>query len=343
MHMVTSHNRLQPKTITPPSLQDIWIAKKRIASFIKTTPLVQSERLSSVSDTAAYLKLENFQETGSFKLRGAANKILSLSEEERKKGVTTFSTGNHGLAVAYVARQLGVKAHICISNRVPINKVKKLSEMGAEVRQAGQNQDDAEAFSYELRDREGMTVIKPFDDPDVIAGQGTIALELLEELPNLDTCVIPLSGGGLLSGIALGLKATNPNIQVIGVSMKRAAVMYESIRANRPVIIPEETTLADSLLGGIGADNRYTFTMVRNYVDDIVLLSEEEIARGMSFLFRHHQIGVEGAAATAVSVLLHKKTRKIGLRTAALVSGSNVDVDRLLEIISAHKGDEIGC
>ncbi|WP_226654811.1 hydroxyectoine utilization dehydratase EutB [Pseudalkalibacillus hwajinpoensis] len=338
--MATSHNRLPSKTLTPLTLQDIWIAKKRIASFVKTTPLLYSERLSRESETTAYLKLESLQETGSFKLRGAANKILSLSEEERQKGVTTFSTGNHGLAVAYVARQLGVKAHICISNRVPFNKVRKLQEMGAVVQRVGQNQDDAESYCYNLRDEEGMTVIKPFDDPDIIAGQGTIALELLDELPDIDTCVIPLSGGGLLSGVALGLKAANPNIQVIGVSMVRAAVMYESIRANRPVVIPEETTLADSLLGGIGPDNRYTFSMVKDYVDDIVLLSEEEIARGMSFLFRHHQIGVEGAAATAVSVLLHKKTRKIGLRTAAIVSGCNVDADRLLEIISTHKDDE---
>ena len=338
--MATSQNRLPSKTLPTLTLQDIWIAKKRIASFVKTTPLLYSERLSKKSETAAYLKLENLQETGSFKLRGAANKILSLSEEERKKGVTTFSTGNHGLAVAYVARQLGVKAHICISNRVPFNKVKKLHDMGAEVRRVGQNQDDAEAYSYQLRDEEGMTVIKPFDDPDVIAGQGTIALELLEELPDIDTCVIPLSGGGLLSGIALGLKAANPNIQVIGVSMKRAAVMYESIRAQRPVTIPEETTLADSLLGGIGPDNRHTFTMVKDYVDEIVLLSEEEIAQGMSFLFRHHQMGVEGAAATAVSVLLHEKSEKIGLRTAAIVSGCNVDADRLFEIISTYKDDD---
>ncbi|WP_273854281.1 hydroxyectoine utilization dehydratase EutB [Guptibacillus spartinae] len=338
--MTTSHNRLPSKTLTPLTLQDIWIAKKRIALFVKTTPLLHSERLSRESETTAYLKLESLQETGSFKLRGAANKILSLSEEERRKGVTTFSTGNHGLAVAYVARQLGVKAHICISNRVPFNKVRKLQEMGAVVQRVGQNQDDAESYCYNLRDEEGMTVIKPFDDPDIIAGQGTIALELLDELPDIDTCVIPLSGGGLLSGVALGLKAANPSIQVIGVSMKRAAVMYESIRANRPLVIPEETTLADSLLGGIGPDNRYTFSMVKDYVDDIVLLSEEEIARGMSFLFRHHQLGVEGAAATAVSVLLHKKTRKLGLRTAAIVSGSNVDADRLLEIISTHKDDE---
>ncbi|WP_347551529.1 threonine/serine dehydratase [Pseudalkalibacillus hwajinpoensis] len=333
------HNGLHSTTC--PTLRDIWIAKKRIASFIKATPLVHSDRLSIESGTDAYLKLENLQPTGAFKLRGAANKILSLSEEEREKGVTTFSTGNHGLAVAYVAKQLGMKALICISNRVPLNKVTKLHDLGAEVRRIGENQDDAEAYCYQLRDEEGMSVIKPFDDPEVIAGQGTIALELLDELPDIDTCIIPLSGGGLLSGIALGLKVADPSIRIIGVSMKNAAVMYESIRINKPVTLVEQDTLADSLLGGIGPDNAYTFSMVKEYVDEIVLLSEDEIASGIAFMWHQHQMGVEGAAATAVSVLLHRKAKGISKRTAAIISGGNVDSTRLLDVITA-RGDRYG-
>jgi len=339
--MVLSQNNHSHSTSTQqPTLRDIWQAKKRISPFITNTPLVFKEDLTKESGTNAYMKFENLQPTGAFKLRGAANKILSLSDEDREKGVTTFSTGNHGLAVAYMAKQLGIPAVVCISNRVPSNKVDKIREMGAEISITGENQDDAEGYCYHLQETEGMTVIKPFDDPEVIAGQGTIALELLEVLPEMDTCVIPLSGGGVLSGIALGLKMADPSIQIIGVSMEHSAVMYESIRANKPVILKEQDTLADSLLGGIGPDNAYTFSMVKQYVDEIVLLTEQEIAQGMSYIWNRYQMGVEGAAATPVSVLLYKKAKHLGNHTVNLVTGNNVAPSRLIEIV--NKGDGYG-
>ncbi|MYL34948.1 pyridoxal-phosphate dependent enzyme [Pontibacillus yanchengensis] len=321
-----------------PTQRDIWQAKQRIATFITNTPILRTDVLSKQSGTNAYLKLENLQQTGAFKLRGAANKILSLSEEDRQKGVTTFSTGNHGLAVAYVAKQLGIPVVVCISNRVPTNKVNKIREMGAEISIVGESQDEAQEYCYTLQETKGMTVVKPFDDKEVIAGQGTIALELLESIPEMDTCIIPLSGGGLFSGIALGLKVADPSIRIIGVSMEHSAVMYESIQAGKPIVLEEQDTIADSLLGGIGDNNTYTFSMVKQYVDEIVLLSEKEIAQGMSYIWHQHQLGVEGAAATPVSVLLHAKAKQVGHHTVNIITGNNVDPTRFLEAVKS--GDD---
>ncbi|TLS36148.1 hydroxyectoine utilization dehydratase EutB [Pseudalkalibacillus caeni] len=317
------------------SLREVWKARKRISAYIEKTPLLHSPLLSQ-KGAAIHLKMENLQPIGAFKIRGAANKILSLSQEEKERGVTTFSTGNHGMAVAYIAKQLGIRAIVCISNRVPKVKVDKIREMGAEVKIIGENQDDAESHCYFLENTEGITVIKPFDDPYVIAGQGTIGLELLEQFPDIDSVVVPLSGGGLLSGIGAVLKQTDPSIKVIGVSMERSAVMHESIKAERPVVIKEESTLADSLLGGIGLENEYTFQMVKRYMDEIVLLTEEEIADGMGFMFQNHRIGVEGAAATAVAAVLHDKIKSPVKQTAAIISGSNVDPLSLHAVINDY-------
>src|SRR5690625_3301339 len=179
-------------------------------------------------EKSIYLKLENVHEIGAFKIRGAANKMLSLTDEEKEQGVTTFSTGNHGLAVAFVAQEMGIKAVICISNRVPNAKVTRLKQMGAKVIKVGESQDEAESYCHTLQNEQGLTVVKPFDDLHVIAGQGTIGLELLEEIPQVDTVVIPISGGGLFAGISFVLKEYNPDIRIIGVSMEKSPVMYES-------------------------------------------------------------------------------------------------------------------
>src|SRR5690606_5149226 len=188
------------------TLKHVWEAKKRISSIVSRTPLIASSTLNDQLGTSAYLKLENYHEIGAFKIRGAANKLLSLSTDEKAKGVTTFSTGNHGLAVAFVAKQIGIKAIICVSNRVPEAKINRLNRLGAEVQIVGKSQDDAEEFCYRLQEERGLTVIKPFDDPHVIHGQGTIGLELIDDLPNIDTAIIQVSGGGLFAGIAFVLK-----------------------------------------------------------------------------------------------------------------------------------------
>lgn len=315
------------------TLQAVWQAKNRIKSIVQRTPLVSSEALKERFQTNAYLKLENLHETGAFKIRGATNKLLSLSDEEKEKGVTTFSTGNHGLAVAYVAKQLGMRAVICVSNRVPKAKIDRLNRLGAEVQIVGSSQDDAEAHSYSLQENEGLTVIKPFDDLHVIAGQGTIGLEILEDAPNVDMAIIPVSGGGLFAGIAYVLKENFPHIKIVAVSMERSAVMYESLRAGRPVQLEEQETLADSLLGGIGFDNKYTFPMVKKYADEFVLVSEDEIAAGMKFLAEEHRMIVEGAAATGVASILSGKVDASGKNVVTIVTGNNVDINVIKHIL----------
>jgi len=329
--------------ISDVTMLDVYLARQRIASIAKRTPLIRSPLLAQHIGASVYLKLENIQETGAFKLRGAANKILSLTADEKARGVIAFSSGNHGLAVSYVARQLGVKAVICISKRVPSTKVNAIKRLGAEIVVCGESQDEAEEHAFQMQKEQGLTMINPSDGPFVIAGQGTIGLELLEDLPEMDTVIVPLSGGGLISGIALALKSASTTIRVIGVSMERAPVMYHSLRAGKPVVLEEEETLADGLAGGIGLDNRYTFRMVQEYVDDTILVSEKEIAEAMAFALEKHHLVVEGAGAVGIAALLHRRVREVGRNVVIVVSGSNVDIPLLLKIAQDHntrsKGD----
>ncbi|WP_338450660.1 hydroxyectoine utilization dehydratase EutB [Niallia oryzisoli] len=330
--MIKAYERLQSGQF----IQKIWKARKQIKPIISTTSLIHSLPLSEKVDSNVYLKLENLQKTGSFKVRGAANKILNLTEEEKRCGVATFSTGNHGLAVAYVAQKLGIQSTICISNRVPKAKVDALKKSGAQIEMIGDSQDDAEKYCYELEERYGMTVVKPFDDLDVIAGQGTIGFEILEEVPDLEALLVPLSGGGLLAGTALALKSINPSIQVIGVSMERSPVMYESIKVGNPVVLREQYTLADSLLGGIGLNNEYTFNMIKENVDDLLLVSEEEIAEGMGFMIDAHRMVVEGAAAVGMAAILNKKLSKIYRKIGTIVTGCNVDLSVVTHVLQNY-------
>lgn len=323
----------------PPSISmaDIFWARQTIASIARKTPLIKAGKLSQRAGAPVYLKLETLQETNSFKIRGAANKLLNLSGAEQARGVIAVSTGNHGRAVSYVAGQLGIQAVVCISERVPPNKVAAIQQLGAEVVVHGQSQDEAGRRAFQLQQERGLTMVDPFDDRFVIAGQGTIGLELLEDLPRLDTVLVPLSGGGLIGGIALALKSASPAIRVIGLSMERAPVMYHSLQAGRPVQMPEEETLADSLQGGIGLANQYTYDLVRRYVDDIILLSEAEIARGMAYALLEHHLVVEGAGATGIAALLHGKIPARGGPVAVILSGGNVDMASLFKIVQAYR------
>ncbi|GGC99564.1 hydroxyectoine utilization dehydratase EutB [Thalassobacillus devorans] len=317
------------------TFRDIWRAKKRIATIATKTPLLFSQPLSDRMGSHVYIKLENMQPTGAFKLRGAANKMLSLTEEERKKGVATFSTGNHGIAVAYVAGKNNIPATVCISKRVPQEKVKKLKELGAHVEIVGDNQDDAEQYCYELEKQSGITVVKPFDDPEVIAGQGTIGLEILEDCPEIDQAIIPLSGGGLLAGISLALKTTDPQINITGVSMEQGAVMHESLKHGKPIVLKEADTLADSLLGGLGPDNRYTFSMVKQLMDESVLVSEDSIAKGIMFMLEYHKMAIEGAAGAGIGWLLGEESNKYK-NIVLVISGNNVDHDTIRSLTGKY-------
>ena len=317
------------------TLQDVYQARQRIAGLAIRTPLIDSPRLAELVGAAVHLKAESLQRTGSFKIRGAANCMLGLTAEQRSRGVITVSTGNHGRAVSYVARQLGIHAVVCMSTRVPPDKAEAIKRLGAETVLHGSSYDDAERHALRLQEARGLTMIDPFDDPLIVAGQGTIGLELLEDLPDLDTVVVPLSGGGLISGIALVLKSANPRIRVIGVSMDRAPVMVHSLQAGRPVVMEELDTLADALVGNIGAENRYTFRFVQQYVDDAVLVSEAEIAEGMAFALEQHHLVVEGGGAVGIAALLSGRVPGLGREVAVIASGSNVSPSKLTEIVAS--------
>ncbi|MBH0230360.1 pyridoxal-phosphate dependent enzyme [Halobacillus yeomjeoni] len=316
----------------PFALKEMWKAQKRIRSIVEETPLVYSDALSRRLNKQVYLKLEQTHPTGSFKIRGAANKLLSLSESDRKKGVTTFSTGNHGISVAYVAEQLGMTCVVCLSDRVPKEKLNRLKRLGARVEIVGQNQDDAEAYCYQLAKEEGLTIVKPFDDADIIAGQGTIGLEIMQQCPDVQHVIIPLSGGGLLSGIGYILKSIDPNIKITGVSPQRSAVMYESLKKGQPIEMKEEHTLADSLLGGIGIDNRYTFPMTKAYMDQGRKVSERSIRDGVLFMLEYHKMAVEGAAGAGVGLLLEEK-EKCDDPVIIVISGNNIDHETISELV----------
>ena len=307
-------------------LIDLCRARHRLAGHVLHTPLVHSPSLSRIAGGSVHLKLECRQTTGSFKLRGATNALLKLDAAARARGVVGASTGNHGRALAYAARRLGMHAVICMSRLVPANKVEAIRALGAEVRITGATQDEAALDAARLVRDSGLTLVPPFDDPDVIAGQGTAGLELLDDLPIVDTVLVPLSGGGLLAGVALALKRVSPAIRVIGVTMERGCAMHASLRAGRPVQVEEVETLADSLGGGIGLDNRYTFPMVRALVDDTVLVSEEEIAAAIGHAYREEQVVIEGAGAVGIAALLSARVSPTGV-TAVLVSGANIDME----------------
>jgi threonine dehydratase len=319
-------------TIYDVTMHEIYLARQKIASVAWRTPLVHSSPLTKRVGSSIYLKLENLQETGSFKIRGAANKMLNLTAEEKARGVVTGSSGNHGLAIAYVASRLDINAVICISARVPSNKADTIRHLGADVVVHGESYDESVSHALQLAEERGLTVIDSFDDPHVIAGQGTIGLELLEDLPEIDMAIVPLAGGGLLGGIALALKSANPAIQVIGVSMERAPVMYYSLKAGAPIEMEEQETIAHALAGGLGQDNRYTFRIAQQYVDDVVLVSEGAIAEAMVFALERHHLVVEGAGAVGLAALLHQRVRDVGRNVAVVVSGSNVEIPLLLKI-----------
>jgi threonine dehydratase len=318
------------------TLDDIHRARDIIRDSVRHTPLVPSQGLSDIAGVPVHLKLETLQDIGAFKIRGATNKLASLTDDEKLRGVVAVSTGNHGRGVAAAARKMGIRAVICMGNLVPENKLVGIKALGAEVRIIGKSQDDAEVEAQRLIDEEGLVNAHPFDDKYVIAGQGTIGLELLEDMPDVKTVIVPLSGGGLAGGIALALKASNPDVRVVGVSMEKGAAMIESIEAGKPVPVEELATLADSLGGGIGLENRYSFELCRDYIDDLITLTEEQIAAAMAHFYWKEQIIVEGGGSVGAGVILNNLAPDLQGPVAVVVSGRNVDMAKLHQIIDDH-------
>ncbi len=315
------------------TLDDIRAARERIRGLAVETPLKPAYRLSEQVGRPVHLKLETTQPTGAFKLRGAANAVLSLPEDVRQRGVITMSSGNHGQALAYVANELGIPAIVCLSEQVPEAKAEGIRRRGAEVVVAGRDQDLATEHALRLATESGLTYISPFDEPNVIAGQGTIALEILEQAPGVDTIIVPVSGGGLMGGIALAARARRPTVRLLGVSQALGPAMHDSIRAGRIVEVEEEPSLADALQGGIPADNRYTFTLCRDLVDEIFLLTEDEIAEAMVYALLHERLVLEGGGAVGIGALLGDAIRpSLGDEIVVVLSGDNLDPRRLVRL-----------
>jgi len=301
--------------------------------MVMVTPLIDSPVLSATAGVPVSLKAECLQETGSFKVRGAANALLALPADRRESGVVAVSSGNHGRAVAYVAKALGIRATICLSARVPPFKVEAIAALGARVVVGGPDQDDAEAAARRLVADEGVTLIHPFDDPLVIAGQGTIGLEVLDQRPDTRALVVPLSGGGLISGIAAAVHAADPGIAVFGVSQDRGPAMYDSLRAGRIVPVVEVDTLADALAGGLGEENRHTFEMCRSLLTDTVLVGERAIAEAMRLLHGEHGLRVEGGGAVGVAAVLSGVLSVAG-PTVIVLSGGNVGDEDFARVLA---------
>jgi len=315
-------------------LSDVLAARAVIRGVADGTPLVPSPFLSCIARGEVLLKLESMQPMGAFKLRGALNAVWSLRADA--PGVVCCSTGNHGRAVAWAARARGLRAVVCLSALVPEVKVAGIRALGAEVRIVGRSQDDAQKEATGLAAGEGLVEIPPFDDPAVIAGQGTIGLELLEARPDLRTLLVPLSGGGLAAGIAVAARAIDPAIRVIGLTMERGAAMHAALRAGRPVPVEEVASLADSLGGGIGRDNRHSFALCRDLLDGTVLVSEDDIYRGMQALYWEDRLVAEGACAVGAAALMSGRLTGLAGPIATIVTGRNVDMGVFTRVVTGQ-------
>ena len=322
--------------ILPVTLADIEQAARRIEGRVLRTPFALSASLTERCGLPVGLKLEHHQTTGSFKLRGATNAVLSLSRQQRARGVVAASTGNHGRALAHATRAEGSVATICMSRLVPDNKVSEIRRLGANVRIVGNSQDEAQIEVDRLVAEEGLVMVPPFDNPAVVAGQGTLGLEIVEAMPDVATVLVPLSGGGLAAGVAAAVKGRLPGTRVIGLTMERGAAMKASLDAGRPVQVEEVASLADSLGGGIGLDNAVTFPMCRDLLDEVILLSEAEIAAGMRHAYAQEREVIEGAGAVGIAALLAGRLARLDGPVAVILSGRNVDMGQHLRVVNGE-------
>jgi threonine dehydratase len=312
-------------------LSDIQAALGRIQADIRVSPCPRSEAFSAVTNSTIYLKLDNQQRTGAFKERGALNKLLTLTAEERSRGVIAASAGNHAQGVAYHAGRHGVRARIFMPLPTPLTKVSATRAFGAEVVLDGANYDEAFAKAVESGRQDGLTLIHAFDDDAVIAGQGSLGLEILEQHPDIDVIVAPIGGGGLIGGIACAVKETRPNVKIFGVQPSRLPSMKAAVAEGKPVTLRAASTIADGI--AVRRAGERTLPLVQKYVDDIVTVEEEEIANAILLLLEREKTLAEGAGAAAMAAVLNRKLPVEGKRTAVLVCGGNIDVTLLSRII----------
>lgn len=312
------------------TIDRIMHAAEVLKEAARKTDLIYAPALSKENNI--YLKTENLQVTGSFKLRGAYYKISQLSEEEKKKGIVACSAGNHAQGVALASKKNNLPCVICMPDGAPISKVEATKSYGAEVCLVKDTYDDAYAKAVQIVEEEGRTMIHPFDDIDVIAGQGTIGLELLEEKPDLDAVIVPVGGGGLLSGIAFAIKTLKPECRVYGVQAAGAPSMYNSVKAGEKQPLEKVNTFADGIAVKVPGDN--TFELISKYVDDIAVVSEDEIAAAILTMMEKQKIVAEGAGAVAVAAIMFNKFELQGKNVACIVSGGNIDVNILNRVVT---------
>src|SRR3979411_2693990 len=313
------------------TLNDIHSALRRIRASIYLSPCARSETFSQSTGNSVYLKLDNLQRTGAFKERGALNKLLSLGPEERARGVIAASAGNHAQGVAYHAGKLGIRAQICMPLTTPLIKVSATRGYGADVVLHGANYDEAYEEALRRSQAESLTFVHAFDDDVVIAGQGTIGLELIQQHPDLEVVVVPIGGGGLIGGISCAVKETNPKVQVFGVQPSRLPSMKVAVAQGKPVTLNAASTIADGI--AVRRAGERTLPLVQKYVDDIVTVEEEEVANAILLLLEREKTLAEGAGAAAVAALVNHRIELSGKRVAAIVGGGNIDVTLLARII----------
>jgi len=311
--------------------KDIQSARNRLDNVIRTTPIAYAPILSKNFKADIYLKKENLQLTGSFKLRGAFNKIATLSSEEKARGVVAASAGNHAQGVAYSSKYFNCSATIVMPEATPLTKVSGVRSYGAEVILHGANYDEAYAYAIEYAKRYDKVFVHPFADDDVIAGQGTIALEILDEIKDIDILVVPIGGGGLISGISTAIKTVNPDIKIIGVVASGAKAMKESYEASKPIDSVSVKTIADGI--AVRDTTPKMLDYILDLVDDIVEVEDKEIASAILFLLEQHKLVVEGAGAVGTAAIMHNKIDIADKKVVLLLSGGNIDVTMLAQII----------
>jgi threonine dehydratase len=309
---------------------EVLAAEARIRPHIRRTPLEYAFDLSGAQQV--YLKLENLQATGSFKLRGALNKLLALDEAERRRGLITASTGNHGLAVAHALTAVGARGAIVLPENAAPAKIAMLRRYDVVLHFHGQDGVEAEREARRMSEAEGRVYVSPYNDPHVIGGQGTAAVEVLRELETVDSILVSVGGGGFIAGVAGYVKTLHPGVEVIGCLPRHSPVMYESIRAGRVVDVPVQPTLSDGTAGGIEAD-ALTFALCQAYVDDWLLVEEAQIRQGMRRIFEQHRLVIEGSAGVTVAAFLHHQERFAGKTVVLILCGGNVDVEIFKRLI----------
>ncbi len=322
---------MHTKTNVSVTFEEILKAKDVLENVAIKTKLYECPNLSKLTGNNVFLKTENLQKTGAFKIRGAFNKIANLTDDERKCGVIASSAGNHAQGVALAASEYGIDSTIVMPATAPLAKVKATRGYGAEVVLHGDVYDDAYLKAVELQKETGATFVHPFNDPHVIAGQGTIGLEILEELENVDVILVPIGGGGLISGIAIAAKTIKPSVKVIGVEAANAASMYSARRARKIVTLDSASTIADGI--AVKQIGDVTYEIIEKYVDEIVTVEEDEIAQAILYLMEKNKLVAEGAGAVTTAAIMNEKIWDKGKNVVAVVSGGNIDINMMSKIV----------